>query len=279
VKLLKLSPATIDRLIRPVRVRYPRKGLGTTKPGTLLNKQVPLRGGPPNTGSPGHIEVDTVAHCGSTTAGSYVNSITFTELSSGWTENRATWNKGSDGVLEQVKIVEKALPVEIVNFHTDNGTEFLNWPLYQHLTGRKTPIAFTRSRAYRKNDNAHVEQKNWTHVRELFGGERFEHPELVPLMNDLYSNEWRLFQNHFRPSLKLATKEKVRSKTKRIYLSPATPYQRLLDSIEVPEERKEALKVEHSTLNPFHLKSNIERKLKIFFNTLNQLDRRSMNYP
>jgi hypothetical protein len=278
-KLLGLSPSTIDRLLRPCRVRYPRRGLGTTKPGTLLHKQVPLRGGPPNTGTPGHVEVDTVAHCGTTTAGNYVNSITFTELFSGWTEIRATWNKGSAGILEQVRAVEKALPVAIINFHTDNGTEFLNWPLYEHLTGRKEPITFTRSRAYRKNDNAHVEQKNWTHVRELFAFERFEHPPLVDLMNDLYTKEWSLFQNHFRPSLKLESKEKVRSKTKRTYFDPATPYQRLLDSSHVSDEVKNNLKQRHASLNPFALKSIIERKLKTFFTTLNQLDLRSMNPP
>ena len=103
------------------------------------------------------------------------------------------------------------------NFHTDNGREFLNWALYEHLTGREDRLPFTRSRAYRKNDNAHCEQKNWTHVRQLFGHDRFEHPELVPLMNDLYAQEWSQFTNHFKPTFKLLKRDKQGGQTKRIY--------------------------------------------------------------
>ena len=161
-KLLAISPAQLDRLLKPVRVRYPRKGLAATRPGTLLRGQVPTRGGPPDTSKPGSVEADTVAHCGDTTAGDYVNSLTFTELFSGWTENRAVWNKSRYAILEQLKGLEETAPFEMMNFHTDNGSEFLNWALYEHLTGRKLKVAFTRSRAYRKNDNAHCEQKNWT---------------------------------------------------------------------------------------------------------------------
>src|SRR5262245_1395483 len=158
-KLQTISPAQIDRLLLPLRVRHPKKGLCTTKPGTILRRQVPTRSGPPDTSKPGAVEVDTVAHCGDTTAGDYVNSLTFTELYSGWTENRALWNKSSHAILAQVRELESQVPFAMTNFHSDNGSEFLNWPLHEYLTGRPLRVSWTRSRAYRKNDNAHCEQK------------------------------------------------------------------------------------------------------------------------
>ena len=273
-KLLAVSPAQIDRLLKPVRVRYPRKGLATTRPGTLLRGQVPTRSGPPDTTKPGWVEADTVAHCGETTAGDYVNSLTFTELFSGWTENRAVWNKSSHAVLCQIKEIEARAPFAMKNFHADNGSEFLNWALYEHLTGREMKVPFTRSRACRKNDNAHCEQKNWTHVRQLFGHDRFGHPELVPLMNDLYAREWSQFTNHFKPTFKLLKRDKRGSRTVRIYEpTPQTPYQRLLASPDLDEVAKTKLRQEHALLDPFELKKNIERKLKNFFTVLGNRNR------
>ena len=271
-----MSPAQIDRLLQPARVRHPRKGLCATQPGTLLRRQVPTRGGPPDTTKPGWVESDTVAHCGDTTAGDYVNSLTFTELFSGWTENRAVWNKSSHAVLGQLQELEVKVPFKMKQFHSDNGSEFLNWALHRHLTGRAVKMPWTRSRAYRKNDNAHCEQKNWTHVRQLFGHERFAHPELVALMNDLYAQEWSQFTNHFKPTFKLLKRDKRGSKTVRIYeQKPQTPYQRLLDSPDIDEATKTKLRQEHAQLDPFELKKGIERKLKNFFTVLGNLDRKS----
>ncbi len=275
-KLLRISPAQIDRLLRPVRVAHPRKGLSATRPGTLLRHAVPTRHGPPDTTRPGSVEADTVAHCDDSTEGDYVNSLTFTELFSGWTENRAVWNKSADAVLTQLKALEEVVPYVMKDFHTDNGAEFLNWALHRHLAGRAIQLPWTRSRAYRKNDNAHCEQKNWTHVRQLFGHERFGHPELVPLMNDLYATEWSQFTNHFKPTFKLLKRKKKEGKTKRIYEhSPQTPYQRLLHSPDIPETVKARLRAEHQALDPFELKKSIEAKLKKFFNALSNLDRES----
>lgn len=272
-KLLKISPAQIDRLLRPSRVGHPKRGLSATRPGTLLRHAVPTRSGPPDTARIGSVEADTVAHCDDSTEGDYVNSLTFTELYSGWTENRAVWNKSADAVLAQLKELEKVVPYMMKDFHTDNGGEFLNWALHRHLNGvLKTP--WTRSRAYRKNDNAHCEQKNWTHVRQLFGHDRFEHPELVALMNDLYAHEWSQFTNHFKPTFKLLRREKKDGKTKRIYeKQPQTPYQRLLASPDIAQETKERLRSEHARLDPFALKKNIEVKLKKFFTVLSNLNR------
>jgi hypothetical protein len=272
-KLRAISPAQIDRLLRPERVGQPKKGLSATRPGTLLRHQVPTRGGPADTSQPGTVAVDTVAHCEDTTAGNYVNSLTFTELFSGWTENRAVWNKASHAILAQVKDLEAQVPFPMKSFHSDNGSEFLNWPLYEYLTGRPLRVPWTRSRAYRKNDNAHCEQKNWTHVRQLLGYQRFGHPELVPLLNDLYGQEWSQYQNHFRPTFKLLKREKKGAKTVKTYeKKPQTPYQRLLQSPQVPETTKARLRDQHAALDPFALKKSIEAKLKKFFTALGNLD-------
>ena len=274
--LLKISPAQIDRLLRPSRVLHPKKGISTTRPGTLLRHEVPTRGGPPDTTRPGSVEADTVAHCDDSTEGDYVNSLTFTELYSGWTENRAVWNKSAESVLVELKALEQVVPFAMKDFHTDNGGEFLNWALHRHLTGRPVKLPWTRSRAYRKNDNAHCEQKNWTHVRQLFGHDRFGHPELVPLMNDLYTKQWSQFTNHFKPTFKLLKREKKNGRTKRIYeKTPQTPYQRLLESPDIPEATKARLRTEHAELDPFALKKSIEEKLRKFFTALGNLNRES----
>jgi hypothetical protein len=273
-RLLKISPAQIDRLLSSSRVKHPKKGLCTTRPGTILRHEVPTRGGPPDTTRPGSVEADTVAHCDDSTEGDYVNSLTFTELYSGWTENRAVWNKSADSVLVALKALEKVVPYAMKNFHTDNGTEFLNWALHKHLTKRDVKMPWTRSRAYRKNDNAHCEQKNWTHVRQLFGHDRFEHPELVALMNDLYAQEWSLFTNHFKPTFKLLKREKKAGRTRRVYeKTPKTPYQRLLESADIPQAMKKELRSQHAKLDPFELKKNVELKLKKFFTALGNLNR------
>jgi hypothetical protein len=273
-KLLRISPAQMDRLLQSARVQHPRKGICATRPGTLLRHAVPTRGGPPDTSKPGSVEADTVAHCDESTGGDYVNSLTFTELYSGWTENRAVWNKSAQAVLVELKALETVVPYAMKDFHTDNGGEFLNWALHRHLTGRAVHLPWTRSRAYRKNDNAHCEQKNWTHVRQLFGHDRFGHPELVALMNDLYANEWSQFTNHFKPTFKLLKREKQNGKTKRIYeVTPKTPYQRLLESPDIPEATKVKLRAQHAQLDPFELKKNIEFKLAKFFTVLGNLNR------
>ena len=274
--LLAMSAATLDRMLRPLRFKYRRRGLCATRPGTFLRQHVPVRQGPAQSSVLGHIEADTVAHGGDSVAGNILYSLTFTDVCTGWTEIRATWNKGSAGVLEQLKDIEQRLPFAIKSFHADNGSEFLNWPLWQYFQRPGQPVAFTRSRAYRKNDNAHVEQKNWTHVRQLFGYDRFEHPELVALMNRVYEH-WNLLQNHYRPTFKLRTKEKQGSRYRRRYEPPQTPYQRLLERPELPPEAKHKLKVLHEQLNPFALKKIVEQDLKLFFTTAGILNREATN--
>ena len=196
-KLLAVSPATIDRLLKPSKIRHKRKGLCGTKPGSLLKNQIPIRTGNWDITKPGFCEADTVAHCGNSLSGEFVWSLTLTDIFSAWTENRAIWGKGSGDVVDKIKDIEEKLPFELLGFDCDNGSEFLNYHLIRYFSDRpKTRmVQFTRSRPYHKDDNAHVEQKNWTHVRQLFGYNRFGSKALVALMNDLYSNEYSLLQN------------------------------------------------------------------------------------
>jgi hypothetical protein len=263
-KLLKISPASIDRLLKKVRAHYPGKGLCSTRPGGLLKNLIPIRTDNHDVDRPGFLEVDSVAHCGSSMAGDMVFSLTFTCIFSQWTENRATWNKGATGVLEQVQQVEQTLPFPIEGFDVDNGSEFLTHHLWRYFLDRPRPVPMTRSRAYRKNDQAHVEQKNWTHVRQLLGYHRFESEELVPLINDLYGT-WGLLHNFFCPSLKLLSKTRKGAKTIRKYSPPQTPFQRLLDCQHLSQEQKDKLQTQYRQLNPLQLKEQIEQKLRMVF--------------
>jgi hypothetical protein len=191
--LSAISPATIDRLLKPVRVKYKGRGRSTTKPGTLLRKQIPIKTNQWDETRPGFLEADTVAHCGTSMAGMFAFTIDCVDIATGWTEQRAVWGKGETDVLAQIKDIEVSLPFPLLGFDSDNGSEFLNYHLLRHFTERQQRVQFTRSRAYHKDDNAHVEQKNWTHIRQWLGYHRFDIPEIVPLLNKLYKTEWRLF--------------------------------------------------------------------------------------
>jgi len=161
--------------------------------------------------------------------GDFVNTADFVDIATGWTEQRAVWGKGETDVLAQIRDVEASLPFALRGFDSDNGGELLNFHLLRHFTdNRKTPIQSTRSRAYKKDDNAHIEQKNYTHVRQKPGYRRFDNQKIVDLLNDLYKNEWRLYHNFFLPSVKLIEKERIRSKIIKKHDKPKTPYQRIL---------------------------------------------------
>jgi hypothetical protein len=264
--LLKISPATIDRILKPVRIKYTKRGRSTTKPGTLLRKSIPIKTNQWDEFLPGFLEADTVAHCGDTVAGIYANTVNFVDIATGWTEQRAVWGKGETGVLEQIKDAETRLPFLLRGFDCDNGGEFINHHLIRHFGNKVSPVQFTRSRSYRKDDNAHVEQKNWTHVRQWFGYHRLDNQKVVPLMNGLYTSEWRLFHNFFCHSVKLIEKKRIASKTIKRYDVPKTPYQRVLESPEVSNAQKQALKEQFASLNPFRLRKAMEKKLREIFN-------------
>ena len=268
--LVAISAATIDRILKPARIKHKGSGRATTKPGSLLKKHIPINTNQWDESRPGFLEADTVAHCGHSMAGMFAFSVDCVDIATSWTEQRAVWGKGEHGVLEQIKHIEQTLPFPLLGFDSDNGSEFLNHHLLRHFLDRKRPIVFTRSRAYHKDDNAHVEQKNWTHVRQWLGYDRFDNPAIVPLLNQLYTQEWRLFHNFFCPSVKLISKQRVASKTIKRYDSPKTPYQRIMASSLITDSIKNELTEQMATLNPFRLRQAIEKKLKRIFDTIAQ---------
>jgi hypothetical protein len=267
--LLQMSSSTIDRLLSPLRAKYKPK-YGGTKPGSLLKTQIPIKTDQWNSTEPGYVEADTVAHCGGSMTGDFIWSLTLTDIYSGWTELRAVWNKGATGVVTQIHDIEAHLPFRLKGFDSDNGSEFLNYHLMRYFGTQeaKPRVQFTRSRPYHKDDNAHVEQKNWTHVRQLLGYYRLDDPNLIELLNDLYKNEVSQLYNFFLPSFKLLEKTRIHSKLIKKHSVPTTPYERLLKSNAVSEEAKLSLMALYHTLNPFLLKQEIEKKLKRIFHTV-----------
>jgi hypothetical protein len=261
--LLRISAATIDRLLAPLRSRYTKKGLATTKPGSLLKKHIPIKTNQWDERIPGFIEADTVAHCGTSMAGMFVFTLNTVDIATGWTEQRALWGKGEQGVLAALKSIETALPFSLKGFDCDNGSEFMNWTILKHFQDRKRPVQYTRSREYQKNDNAHIEGKNWTHIRQYLGYDRFEDQRMIALMNNLYTSEWRLLFNFFLPSVKLLAKERLKSKTIKHFDVPKTPFQRLLESKKVTQKTREDLQLLFTTLNPFSLQKIMSKKIRI----------------
>lgn len=265
--LLRMSPATIDRLLAPERRAAQLRGISTTRAQKAwIRSKIPIELLNSKITEPGFVEADTVAHCGASGAGSFAHSLTLTDLFSAWTENRACLGKDALAVLEQIKSIERGLPFILKGFACDNGTEFLNESLHSHFTERNhRPIKFVRRRPYQKNDAAHVEQKNFTHVRQLFGYERIDNPDLVGLMNEIYREYWNPLQNFFIPTLKLKEKARVGSRIQKRYDPPETPCERLLKSEQVPNALKLRLAEHRQRLNPFTLKLKLDQKLKIFF--------------
>jgi hypothetical protein len=261
--LQTISSSTIDRVLSKHRASH-RRGLSSTEPSMLKNK-IPLKLLEDSDVPPGFIEADTVAHCGTSLAGEFINSLTMTDLCSSWTENRAVWKKESKTILAAIRSIEESLPFTVLGFATDNGNEFLNHDLHSYFFDRKNRVEFVRRRPYKKNDNAHVEQKNWTHVRELFGYERFDAESQVEFMNDIYKRLWNPLWNFFTPVMKLKTKTRVGGKIIKTYDEPTTPYQRLINSNMLSEEQLAKLQAQFKKLNPFELKRELDEKLKWFF--------------
>jgi hypothetical protein len=261
-KVLEASAATIDRLLAPCRIALGSRGRCGTRPGTLLRTQIPIRTEHWEVSGPGFIEADTVAHCGPSMAGEFCWSITATDVHTQWTETRAVSNRGQAAVAERIAQIEAALPFAILGFDTDNGGEFLNWHLVDYFGKRRVPISFTRSRAYRKNDNARVEQKNWTHVRQLVGYGRLEGEHVAELLDALYRKEWSFFRNFFCPVMKHLRTESTGSRKRRIYDQPATPFARLKACAQADPTQIARLEKLLARLDPFALKDTIEKKLR-----------------
>lgn len=259
--LAEVSAATLDRLLADQKARC-GKGLNGTKPGTLLRQHVPIQGEVWNEQRIGFMEADSVAHCGTSLAGNFIWSLTYTDLACAWTEGRAVWNKGSTGVLDQTRDVERELPFSILGFDFDNGSEWLNWTLIRYLQVRAKPIQLSRSRPYHKDDNAHVEQKNWMWPRQLLGYGRLEDANMVQPINALYKEAWGPLHNFFLPSMKLLKKWREGSRWVRRYDKPKTAYERLLASGQLKGKQAARLRDWYRSMDPFALAMAVERRLK-----------------
>jgi hypothetical protein len=260
-KLLgEVSPATIDRLL--CEEKATARGLCGTRPGTLLRQQIAITGESWDQRQCGFLEVDSVAHCGTSLAGDFIWSLTYTCLGSSWTEGRAVWNKGAAGVLEQTKDVEEQLPFLLRGVDLDNGSEWLNWTLVRHWQDRLEPVRLTRSRPYHKDDNAHVEQKNWMWPRQLLGYSRLEDARAVPRINALYKEVWGPLHNFFLPSMKLVKKERQGSRWVRRHDEPRTAYQRLVASGQLLAKDARRLRDQYAALDPFALAAEVDKRLR-----------------
>jgi hypothetical protein len=260
--LLQMSRATIDRCLRPARFEH-RHGLSTTKPGVLLREAIPVRTFTPwEDERPGFEEIDLVAHCGATTAGQYLNTLTVTDLATGWTECLAILHKSQFLVSQAIRELRTRLPFPLLGIDSDNGSEFINDLLYRYCLDER--ITFTRSRPYRKNDQAHVEQKNWSVVRHLIGYDRYETEAELAVLQAIYQ-DLRCYVNFFQPVLKLIGKEKVEGKVIKRYDTATTPYQRVLVSPYVSETVKIYLRQQYVQLNPVKLRNRIDANVAILW--------------
>ena len=259
-QLCQISPSTIDRLLRRWRGDVPRHGLSTTKPGTLLKNAIPVRTFSEwNESKPGFLEVDLVAHCGESTEGFYLTTLSAVDVATGWYEPVAVWGKGQSRVGGAVYDVRKRLPMPLLGLDSDNGSEFINQSLYDYC--RRNSITFTRSRSYKKNDSCHVEQKNWSVVRRTIGYDRFSTKAAFKALDDVYTL-LRLYVNFFQPVLKLVEKSRHGAKVHKVYDTAQTPYQRLLRSGVLTEGKERELASIYVALNPVTLLKQIRQEVE-----------------
>jgi len=257
-QLLSMSRSTIDRRLQPARIKEKKRGLSSTKPGTLLKRQIPVRIYTPwDEQQPGFLEIDLVAHCGETTAGNYLNTLTATDLATGWTECLALPNKTQTATFLAIKNLQERLPFPLLGLDSDNGSEFINDMLYRFCLDQQ--ITFTRCRPYRKNDQAHVEQKNWSVVRHTVGYDRFETQAELDLLSSIYA-DLRLFVNFFQPVEKLISSTTINGVKHKQYDQAKTPYQRVLEDPRVDEKYKTQLRILYNSLNPVTIREALIEK-------------------
>jgi hypothetical protein len=251
VLLLKISSASMDRCLRPVRIKSAH-GLSTTKPGSLLKNLIPVHTFTEwDEERPGFMEIDLVAHCGNTTEGQYLNTLTCTDICTGWTDVTALPRRSQEAVSEAIHALRQRLPFPLLGIDSDNGSEFINDLLYRYCLDEE--ITFTRSRPYKKNDQAHVEQKNWSVVRHAVGYDRWETQQELAILKSIY-DDLRLYINFFQPSFKLIAKERIGNKTIKRYDTAKTPYQRVLERKDISLEAKARLMNFYVQLNPAELR-------------------------
>jgi hypothetical protein len=258
-ELQAISPRQMDRRLAPHKRKAKRRLFGRTKPGTLLKHQIPIKTDSWKATAPGSCELDLVSHSGNNAAGEFIHSLNTTDLLSGWTETQAVMGKGQFGVQRALEEMRTQMPFQLLAIDSDNGSEFINAHLLRYC--RRKKIQFTRGRPYKKDDNAHIEQKNWTHVRKLLGYLRYDSEEALAAINRLYRGDLRLLQNLFMPSVRLVSKKRVGAKLKRRYDAPRTPLERLLEHPASDRASLARLLALRDSLDPFALSGSVDRQL------------------
>jgi hypothetical protein len=259
-KLAEISASTMDRHLKPLKNKLKRRIYGRTKPGTLLRHKIPVKTDHWDVAQPGYLEADLVSHSGESGYGEFMHSLNFTDIFSQWVETEAVMGKGQEGILEAFGEISQRFPFKILGIDSDNGSEFINHHLWNYC--EEEGIQFTRSRPYKKDDNAHIEQKNWTHVRKLMGWDRYDSPQALAAMNSLYEKELPLYMNLFQPSVKLLKTKRKGSRKNRLYSRPLTPLDRLLASEHIDQSQKEKLMALRESLDPFELSEVVNQKLQ-----------------
>ena len=266
-QLLKISARQIDRRLKAAKTQKRRRIYGRTKPGYLLKHHIPVKTDRWDVQSPGFTEVDLVSHSGNSASGEFAHTLNVTDIHTTWTESRAVLGRGEGAVQRALSEIAGVLPFRLLGVDSDNGSEFINWHLKRWC--EQKDIQLTRGRPYKKDDNAHIEQKNWTHVRKLLGWERYDTHEAVEAINDLY-HELRLWLNLFLPSVKLLKKVRVGSKVRRVYDGPRTPFERVRACGQADREHVARLEDLRKRLDPFQLARTIERKLEGIYRLANR---------
>lgn len=259
-ELCQMSPSTIDRLLKPWRRLGGRRPFSTTKPGSLLKSAIPIRTFADwEEHRPGFVEADLVPHCGESTEGFYLNSLSTVDVATGWSECMGVWGKGQERVGSAVHHIRRRLPFSLLGLDSDNGGEFINQHLFAYC--QREEITFTRSRSYKKNDSCHVEQKNWSVVRRLIGYDRYNSREALAILNRIYAL-LRLYVNFFQPVMKLVRKTRHGAKVHKVYDTARTPYQRLLEFGVLTEATQQELAATYHGLNPVLLLKQINENLE-----------------
>ncbi len=258
-QLLAISSRQMDRRLQTYKTHRKKRMYGRTKPGTLLKHQIPIRTEHWAVTGPGYVEIDLVSHSGNWAEGDFIFSLNLTDIFTGWVETRAVMGKGERGIVAALDQMRMDLPFALRAIDSDNGGEFINAHLYRYCQHHH--IEFTRGRPYKKDDNAHIEQKNWTHVRKLLGWDRYDSPRALAAMNDLYQHEWRTMMNLFQPSVKLQCKKRIGPRLTRHYDAAQTPLDRLLTSKQGDTAKVQSLERHRSKCDPFQLAATIECKV------------------
>lgn len=262
--LASISSATIDRHLKGRKLALGRRIYGTTRPGSLLKHHIPIKTDSWDVDRPGFNEVDLVSHSGDSAEGDFAHTLNMTDVFTGWVERECVLGKGQEGVRRGIEAGRARMPFELLGIDSDNGSEFINNHLWRYCQ-LEPKLQFTRGRPYKKDDNAHVEQKNWTHVRKLLGYGRFDTRSAVEAINDVYRRELCWFQNLFQPSVRLMGKTRIGSKLVRRYDEPKTPLERVIASKHGDSAKIQALLRLRGEIDPFTLSQKIDLKLKIIW--------------